>query len=109
MGLNQDIVIIFPFLPRFQILNILLTAGRLGNPAVFSNNMKIKPSNSRNKGDIDPIYVIFIVLCFIFLILGWAGGMDTIKHQAIQANVAHYTVNPQTGVTQFEWITNSVK
>ena len=71
--------------------------------------MKINQSKSRNKVDSSIIYFVFFAFVCAFFTIGAYCGSGIIQNEAIKANVAHYTVNPQTGVTQFEWITNSVK
>ncbi len=54
-----------------------------------------------------------LTCCVLSFTLGaiW-GGLDAIKYQhnaAVKAGVAHYTVNPQTGETKFEYITKETK
>jgi hypothetical protein len=34
------------------------------------------------------------------------GGKRIIKRQAIEAGVARWTIDPETGAREFEWITN---
>ena len=70
--------------------------------------MKINQSKSRNKGDSSLISFIFVVFCLFFFGLGMGLGRSIWVNEVIQHGDAHYTVNPQTGVTQFEWITNKI-
>lgn len=48
------------------------------------------------------IVVILVVATFAFL-SGLEIGIKKIHKAAIQAGVAHYTVNPTNGITQFEF------
>lgn len=45
------------------------------------------------------------VILFIGAWVGWDKGLTHAEREAIKAGVAHYTVNPQTGETKFEYLT----
>lgn len=48
-----------------------------------------------------------ILLNILFLIIAFAGGFKLalagMRQEAIEANVAQWTVDPQTGKIKFEW------
>jgi len=51
--------------------------------------------------------VIIGVICIIIgLLTGYGMGIHDERRIAVAAEVAHYTVNPETGDTKFEYITN---
>lgn len=43
-------------------------------------------------------------LLFLVFLMGTAVEECNIRSSAIKAGVAHYTVNPKTGETKFEWV-----
>ena len=47
--------------------------------------------------------VMMLIIAFLAFCLGLTEGAKTIKKNAIEAGVAHYTVNPTNGMTQFEF------
>lgn len=53
----------------------------------------------------EPIEVLVLVgMAFIFgVVSGCNGGASMIRREAIEHNVAEWTVAPRTGATKFEW------
>lgn len=49
--------------------------------------------------------IIDLLVGTVLMFWGIYIGKDSIRADAIKHGVAHYTVNPQTGDSKFEWIT----
>ena len=47
-------------------------------------------------------FVVFVILPIVFAI-GYGKGVDSEQSRAIQAGVARYTVNPETGAVTFTY------
>ena len=57
--------------------------------------------------DIPSFLIVVVVAVLLCLIMGGACGVGVrdVRTKAIEHGVAHWTVNPESGVTSFEWIT----